>query len=431
MTTRARFLGTLGAGTAAGAFPTAIFAQARKPLSIGYVPSTLFAPVFVAQIPPFYRDEDRREERRRDVADRERLARLREDRGRKRTGSGTGAERAGETSAGRHVDAASRLGDRHSAAEDADLLDLDFHHVAVFEELGRRACEADAFRRSGRDDVAWFERRALGELGDAARDREDHHAGVRVLLRHAVHAQRDVDLLRIADLVGADDPRAERTGVVERLALEPLRRRALQVARADVVERGIPEDHAERIRFRYVLTANADHDREFRLPVVRLRNGAAEMQRCIRIGDRGRCFREDGRRRGELQLLAAHARAFLGVREVVPSDAEDVLVRVQRRMERRAAESDRFAEARERGGARGRLERDQFLDGRDGAAAPAAEGDAARVALRHDAPAARTFRQTGRDAGRRAARLHADQPGTEAAADDGHALRRPATDLAG
>jgi NitT/TauT family transport system substrate-binding protein len=48
MTTRARFLASAAAGAAASAFPTAIFAQARKPLSIGYVPSTLFAPVFVA-----------------------------------------------------------------------------------------------------------------------------------------------------------------------------------------------------------------------------------------------------------------------------------------------------------------------------------------------------------------------------------------------
>jgi NitT/TauT family transport system substrate-binding protein len=48
MTSRARFLGAAAAGAAASAFPTAIVAQARRPLSIGYVPSTLFAPVFVA-----------------------------------------------------------------------------------------------------------------------------------------------------------------------------------------------------------------------------------------------------------------------------------------------------------------------------------------------------------------------------------------------
>ncbi len=47
-TTRARFLGSVAAGTAASAFPSAVFAQGRKPLTIGFVPSTLFAPLFVA-----------------------------------------------------------------------------------------------------------------------------------------------------------------------------------------------------------------------------------------------------------------------------------------------------------------------------------------------------------------------------------------------
>jgi NitT/TauT family transport system substrate-binding protein len=57
MTSRARFLTTTAtAAAAAGAFPTAIFAQARKPLTIGYVPSTLFAPVFVAVERGYLRD---------------------------------------------------------------------------------------------------------------------------------------------------------------------------------------------------------------------------------------------------------------------------------------------------------------------------------------------------------------------------------------
>ena len=56
MTSRARFLGALAAGAAASAFPTAIFAQARKALSVGYVPSTLFAPVFVAAERGYLRD---------------------------------------------------------------------------------------------------------------------------------------------------------------------------------------------------------------------------------------------------------------------------------------------------------------------------------------------------------------------------------------
>jgi len=56
MTSRARFLGAVAAGAAANAFPTAIRAQGRKPLSIGYVPSTLFAPVFVAAERGYLRD---------------------------------------------------------------------------------------------------------------------------------------------------------------------------------------------------------------------------------------------------------------------------------------------------------------------------------------------------------------------------------------
>jgi len=48
MISRAGFLAAVAAGTAASAFPAASFAQNRRPLSVGYVPSTLFAPVFVA-----------------------------------------------------------------------------------------------------------------------------------------------------------------------------------------------------------------------------------------------------------------------------------------------------------------------------------------------------------------------------------------------
>jgi NitT/TauT family transport system substrate-binding protein len=56
MTSRARFLTAAAAGAAASAFPTAIFAQGRKALTIGYVPSTLFAPVFVAVEKGYLRD---------------------------------------------------------------------------------------------------------------------------------------------------------------------------------------------------------------------------------------------------------------------------------------------------------------------------------------------------------------------------------------
>jgi NitT/TauT family transport system substrate-binding protein len=48
MTTRARFVGSLAAGSTALAFPAIVRAQSLKTLNAGYVPSTLFAPLFVA-----------------------------------------------------------------------------------------------------------------------------------------------------------------------------------------------------------------------------------------------------------------------------------------------------------------------------------------------------------------------------------------------
>lgn len=56
MTSRPRFLAALAAGAATSAFPTAIRAQSRKPLAIGYVPSTLFAPIYVATAKGYLRE---------------------------------------------------------------------------------------------------------------------------------------------------------------------------------------------------------------------------------------------------------------------------------------------------------------------------------------------------------------------------------------
>jgi NitT/TauT family transport system substrate-binding protein len=49
MTNRQRFLGSIAALGAAAAVPQTARAQSGKALTVGYVPSTLFAPVFVAQ----------------------------------------------------------------------------------------------------------------------------------------------------------------------------------------------------------------------------------------------------------------------------------------------------------------------------------------------------------------------------------------------
>ena len=48
MTTRARFLAAASAASTVAAFPAIVLAQSPKTLNVGYVPSTLFAPLFVA-----------------------------------------------------------------------------------------------------------------------------------------------------------------------------------------------------------------------------------------------------------------------------------------------------------------------------------------------------------------------------------------------
>ncbi|MGB8267901.1 MAG: ABC transporter substrate-binding protein [Candidatus Velthaea sp.] len=55
MTTRARFLAGTAAGAAVAGFPAIVRAQS-KPLTVGYVPSTLFAPLFVAAEKGYLRD---------------------------------------------------------------------------------------------------------------------------------------------------------------------------------------------------------------------------------------------------------------------------------------------------------------------------------------------------------------------------------------
>src|SRR2546428_2707218 len=88
---------------------------------------------------------------------------------------------------------------RDPVGQDADALDLGLELVALLEELAEGG--ADALGRAGGDDVAGQQREALREHRDALVHREDHLGGVARLPRLAVHAQGDVEGLRIGDLV--------------------------------------------------------------------------------------------------------------------------------------------------------------------------------------------------------------------------------------
>src|SRR5258706_2379456 len=157
-------------------------------------------------------------------------------------------------------------------AQHADALDLGLHQVARLHELRGSAGEADAFRRPRGEDVPGLERHSRRELGDEARQLEVQELGVRVLLRHAVHAAADAQVRGI-ERVRGDDPWAHRARSVEALALVPLPAMApLDVAPRDVVDHGVSPDVAHRVAFRYVLAAGADNDAELRFPVERGRD---------------------------------------------------------------------------------------------------------------------------------------------------------------
>src|SRR3546814_13097780 len=76
--------------------------------------------------------------------------------------------------------------------------------------------------------------------------------------------------LRVADLVGGDQPRADRAEGRETLALVP-RHAAflLPVAFGHVVDDAIAGDMAQRVGFRHIGGAGADDDAQLDLPVDR------------------------------------------------------------------------------------------------------------------------------------------------------------------
>src|SRR3546814_4785050 len=105
------------------------------------------------------------------------------------------------------------------------LVDAEFDDVAGLQIPGRGLLpQADARRGAGRDDVAGLQRHELRKIGDDLGDGEDHRLGVPVLHALAVDRQPHRQRLRVADLVGGDQPRADRAEGRETLALVPRHR---------------------------------------------------------------------------------------------------------------------------------------------------------------------------------------------------------------
>ena len=99
-------------------------------------------------------------------------------------------------------------------AERDDVAGLQEHRVRLF-------AHAHARWRAGGDDVARLQRHQRRAVRHDGGDIEDHGLGVAGLLAHTIDVEPHAELLRVADLVGGDQPRADRTEGVEALALVP------------------------------------------------------------------------------------------------------------------------------------------------------------------------------------------------------------------
>jgi hypothetical protein len=143
-------------------------------------------------------------------------------------------------------------------AQAADPLDLDLDLVA--------GCDrADALRRPRGDDVARFEREVGRDLLDQLWDREDHLLAAGVLADLAVLSQDHVGVG--GDVFRRRDGRADRRGIVEGFATDPVLFLALVLPVGEVDETGQARHDVHRVGGVDVTALFTDDRREFGLVV--------------------------------------------------------------------------------------------------------------------------------------------------------------------
>jgi hypothetical protein len=129
---------------------------------------------------------------------------------------------------------------------------------------------------------------------------------------------REAELLRIGDLVGRDDERAERAERIEALATDPLAVPELDVPGGHVVGHRVAEHVIEGLLDRYPRGSTADHGRELDLPVDAVGNCAVNQDRLAVANDARAELREHQRPCGTGQTGLAD------VVEVVQTDRDDL-----------------------------------------------------------------------------------------------------------
>jgi hypothetical protein len=129
---------------------------------------------------------------------------------------------------------------------------------------------ADAFRRSGGNDIARRERGEIRAKRNDLRDRIDQKIGRRALDLFAIKPRRQSKAARVRNFVGGDQPRPERPGAGKILARR--HREFLIIAYAAIDEAGVAGDVLERAVERDVTSAFADHQRKLALEIEIVRD---------------------------------------------------------------------------------------------------------------------------------------------------------------
>ncbi|MCO5546661.1 hypothetical protein L7F22_000095 [Adiantum nelumboides] len=199
---------------------------------------------------------------------------------------------------------------------------------AVGEVARGRARVADAARGAGGDDVARVEREDLRQV-----DHEVHRAEHELIGRGVLHGlagqlRGDPQCAtggRVGgQLVGGDQHRSERRGVLPGLALQELLGAPLVVAHRHVVEHGVPGDGGRRRLAVGTPDRTPDDDGQLGL-VVHPVGLLGQLDLVVRADERGRELAED---RGVLGQLVAHLEHVVAV---VQPDTDDLLGRRHQR----------------------------------------------------------------------------------------------------
>src|SRR5690606_12883720 len=132
----------------------------------------------------------------------------------------------------------------------------------------RRHSESDAGWRARRDDITRLESHELAHVAHQGADVENHRASIAGLHSLAIDVELDIQILRVGDFVGCDQPRTDWPESVASFSLVPSPAPVhLVVALAYVIDQAVPGHIFQRVVRRDVAGLLAHDNPELYLPV--------------------------------------------------------------------------------------------------------------------------------------------------------------------